>query len=74
MFLNLILFAFSLRHFCSSRRWTLLSSLLKELLEPKESESLGLDPELAEDDVDDLCLTFDLANASATAKLLQVGR
>lgn len=49
-----------------------LPSRLEELLESDESESLELEPELPEDDLEDLCLAFTRARASATANLLLV--
>lgn len=47
-----------------------LPALLLELLESEESESLELEPELPEDDLDDLLRPFTLAKAAATASLL----
>lgn len=47
-----------------------LSSLLVELLESEESESLELEPELPEDDLDDR-LPFTLARAAASLLLLR---
>ena len=47
-----------------------LLSLLLELLEPEESESLELDPELSEDDFDDFLFRLTCANAAARANCL----
>lgn len=49
-----------------------LPSRLDELLEPDESESLELEPELSDDDFEDLRRPLTRANAAASAILLRV--
>lgn len=49
-----------------------LPALLVELLESDESESLELDPELPDDDLEDFLRPLTLARAAATANLLRL--
>jgi hypothetical protein len=49
-----------------------LPSRLEELLDPDESESLELEPELSDEDFDDLLRPLTLAKAAAIAILLLV--